>query len=188
MTQRNQTIPPARTSSITTGSIVPENVRREFLAFELAAETYALPLDAVREILMPQPITGVPRSGADVLGIISVRGRVTTVLDLRRRLRLTGTTDPTLSRVLLVDSGIEVIGLVVDRVFQVYRLGIDEVELATTIGGDTADYVMGIGRPRAGRWSSKLGRDGRDAPESAVTSADQEVLLILLEPAPLLRR
>ena len=57
---------------------------REFLAFDVANERYALPLSCVRQIVRVPPVTEVPRSSASVLGIISVRGTVTTVIDLRR--------------------------------------------------------------------------------------------------------
>jgi len=141
----------------------------EFLAFELAAETFALPLGSIREILKVVPITEVPRAGRDVLGILSVRGRITTVIDLRRRLRMPPREPDKNSRILLVAGADEVLGLLVDRVFQVYRLQEDELELAAAVAGELSDYVHGIGRPRV----------EDDAPEE---------IMILLDPEPLLKR
>jgi purine-binding chemotaxis protein CheW len=147
----------------------------EYIAFELADETYALPLTTIREILKLPPVTEVPRAPADVLGIISVRGRVTTIVDLRRRLRMPTTNATTHTRVLLVDSGEEIVGLLVDRVLSVYRLRDEEVELAASVGSDTAEYVRGIGRPASGGRTA-----GRRAPATA--EATEERLLILLDP------
>jgi purine-binding chemotaxis protein CheW len=138
----------------------------EMLAFVLGNEVYALPLATVREILKPPAITEVPRASRDVLGIISVRGRVTTVIDLRRRLKMPEAPTTRLSRVLLVEGGEEVLGLLVDNVHHVHRLRDDEIELATTVSGGTAEYVLGIGRPRGVK----------------------DDILILLDPEPLLRR
>jgi len=178
------------------GSIVPGIVRgeaassivrsertddavHEFLAFKLGNETYALPLAGVQEILKPPRITRVPRSSYEVLGIVSVRGRVTTVIDLRRRLRLAeGPLDKN-TRVLLVDAGDEILGMLVDSVMQVYRLYDDEVEMASTVGGDMNDYVMGIGRPRAVRTLGRSSSQDRDDPND---------ILILLHAEPLLKR
>ena len=72
------------------GNVLPatDGGVREFLAFELSAERYALPLACVREIMRVSAVTEVPRAPSDVLGVISVRGQVTTVLDLRRKLHL----------------------------------------------------------------------------------------------------
>jgi purine-binding chemotaxis protein CheW len=150
---------------------------REFLGFELGAERYALPLSSVREIVRVPTVTEVPRSPEEVLGIFSVRGTVTTLVDLRRKLRMPESEETTRSRVLLVDRGNEVIGLLVDAVLQVFRLREDEVELAAVLGSDASAYVMGIGRPG----SSKAQAAGR-----AAAVADDE-LLILLDPIGLLK-
>jgi len=154
--------------------------RREFLAFLLSGEQYALPLAGVHEILKPPPITQVPRAPSDVLGIISVRGRITTVVDLRRRLLVPESTPNKHTRVLLVDDGKEIIGCVVDRVLQVHRLSADEMELAAVVAGDLAEYVMGIGRPRDGRSRASEG--------GAAQSVRDESIIILLDPGPLLKR
>ena len=113
----------ARSKTIMPGAITPSatptsdpDALREYLAFQLADEYYALPLGAIREILKPPAITPVPRTPGHVLGIISVRGRVTTVFDLRRKLRVAEAPHDKHTRVLLVDKGDEIMGLLVDRV------------------------------------------------------------------------
>ncbi len=179
---KRQTIVPSGHSvavrAPTSASMLAAPVVRELLAFVIADETYALPLKAVREILKVPPITGVPRAPADVLGIISVRGRITTVRDLRRVLKMPEGPTEKHTRVLLVEAGDdEVIGLLVDRVLQVYRLDEDEVELAAVVGGDMSEHVMGVGRPR----STKKDEDEDGA-------RGDEDILVLLDPGPLLRR
>jgi chemotaxis signal transduction protein len=122
---------------------------REFLVFTLAGELYGIELQRVREILSPPVLTHVPRAAADVLGVCSVRGLLITVFDLRRRLNLEQRPGTRLSRVLLSESSNgEVVGLYVDDVKNVVRLAADEIEIAQALlGGDLADYVMGVGRP-----------------------------------------
>jgi purine-binding chemotaxis protein CheW len=149
----------------------PREEIREFLAFGLASERFALPLASVREILKLATITEVPRARSYVLGILSVRGRVTTIYDLRRRLRMPPVEPTKQSRILLVDGGEEVIGLLVDEVHQVYRLHDDEVELAAVVASDLSEYVLGIGRPSADR-----------------EQGSKDDILILLDPGPLLKR
>jgi purine-binding chemotaxis protein CheW len=161
-------------------SRVEETGIREFLAFVLASETYALPLSCVREILRVPAVTGVPRAPSDVLGIISVRGQVTTLVDLRRRLHVDASTIGSRTRILLVDQGDEILGLLCDRVLQVHRLSETEVEMASVLGSDASSYVMGIGRP---------GQRKADAARGKVKSAaDNEDILILLDPIALLKR
>lgn len=160
-----------------------ETLIHEFLGFRLANENYALPLRSVREILKLPPVTPVPRAMRHVIGIITVRGRVITVIDLRRRLRMTELPISKHTRVLLVDEGEETLGLLVDQVLQVFRLREDELELAAAMGGDTAEYVLGVGRPRtAGR------AGGRLSPRILETPLEKEDILILLDPKQLLRK
>jgi purine-binding chemotaxis protein CheW len=122
---------------------------REFLAFVLMGELYGVELTRIREILSPPPLTPVPRAPREVIGVCSVRGLLVTVVDLRRRLRLPEREPTRRARILLTtaDTG-EVIGLFVDEVRQVMRLGESEIEVASAVlGGDVSEHVLGIARP-----------------------------------------
>jgi purine-binding chemotaxis protein CheW len=142
--------------------------REEYLGFRVSRELFAVSLALVREILKPPPITEVPRARREILGIISVRGQITTVLDVRRRLNLpAGDPSPT-ARVLLVQGNEEVLGLLVDEVTQVYRLAPSEIEQAAAVlGSNVGSHVAGIGRPRI------RGLRGE------VQGGDDEVLILL---------
>jgi purine-binding chemotaxis protein CheW len=121
--------------------------RVEYLAFVLAGDTYAVQIAFIAEILKPPPVTEVPRAPRDVIGVMSVRGRLVTVIDLRRRFRLNEQPPDRKTRILLVETGIEQIGLLVDEVLQVYRLADAEIEPAHVLGGDQPAHIAGIGRP-----------------------------------------
>jgi purine-binding chemotaxis protein CheW len=124
--------------------------RIEYLAFGLAGETYAVQIGNVAEILRLPSITPVPRAPETVLGVISVRGRLVTVVDLRRRFQLPPAVMDRKSRILLTDAGTgELVGLLVDEVQQVWRLATEEIEPASVLGGEQAAHVAGIGRPAA---------------------------------------
>jgi len=99
--------------------------------------------------LKPPPITAVPRSPRNVIGVVSVRGRLVTVMDLRRRLQLDEGPIDRRTRILLTSPDLgESIGLLVDEVMQVYRLAESEVEPAHVLGGDQPAHIGGIGRPQ----------------------------------------
>ena len=152
--------------------VIGDEPPRELLAFMVASEAYAFDLSNVREILRLKPITPVPRTSLSVLGVVTVRGQVTTVFDLRHVLRLEPEEATRHARILLIALGDEVVGVLVDRVLQVFRLESDEVELTSGPSGESSDHIIGIGRPR----ERTRGRDG---------SAD---FLVLIDPEALIRR
>jgi purine-binding chemotaxis protein CheW len=121
--------------------------RVEYLSFALAGEMYAMPIALVAEILRLPAITEVPRAPDTVLGVISVRGKLVTVIDLRRRLNLPPAEPDRKSRILLADTRAEQVGLLVDEVQQVWRLASEEVEPPSVLGGEQAGHIAGIGRP-----------------------------------------
>ena len=123
----------------------------EYLAFRLAHDAFAAPVAIIREILKPPPITHVPRAPRHVLGVVSVRGLVVTVLDLRRLMRLPEAPLASRSRILLVAADGETLGLLVDEVLEVHRLPEGEIERASSVlGSDVAEAVSGIARPEEG--------------------------------------
>ena len=134
---------------------VGDSQRVEYLAFRLAGDSYGVRISMVAEILRPPPITEVPRAPRSVVGVMSVRGRLVTIVDARRRLGLAESSHDGRTRILLVDIKTdELVGLLVDEVLQVYRLGENEIEPASVLGGDQPPHILGIGRPAALREAS----------------------------------
>src|SRR5436190_17831264 len=91
--------------------------RVEYLAFRLGTDTYAVPIGEVREILKLPPVTEVPRASSEVVGVVSVRGLLVTVIDLKQRLKVSPAEITKRGRILLVmGAAYEIIGLYVDEV------------------------------------------------------------------------
>lgn len=113
---------------------LPEEVR-QLLVFQVAGGSYALPVECVREIVRLRPTTPIPRAPADVCGVISLRGEIVQVIDLRRRLGAEPTAPTRGARIVVVqadDAGVA--GLLVDGVREVLRIGEAAVQLQG--GGD----------------------------------------------------
>lgn len=122
--------------------------RHEALAFALGDEEYAIDILRLREIIRTRPITEVPRAPPFVLGVISVRGEVLPVIDLRLRLRGVPTEPGPTSRVLVVKRDGEPFGLLVDAVREVLRLRAEDVEpTPALLGASDSEYIAGIARP-----------------------------------------
>jgi purine-binding chemotaxis protein CheW len=110
-------------------------LRREFVTFQLDGDPYALPIERVREIVRLRPITPVPRVPTAVRGVISLRGEVVEVLDLRLRLGLEPREASRTSRIVVLhaEDG-SVAGLLVDSVRDVLRIPEDQIRSAS--GGE----------------------------------------------------
>lgn len=154
------------------GTLVPESEGEAGAVAVLAVlagdEAYGFSLSAVREILVPPPLTEVPRAPEHVLGVIAVRGQIITVIDLPKMLDLEVEQNDPYGRVLLVDNGEELIGVAVDRVIQVYRMEPEQIEYASAMSAELSEYVVGVGR----------------VPSRA--SAESEDMLILIDAVSLL--
>ncbi|HUU67359.1 MAG TPA: chemotaxis protein CheW [Methyloceanibacter sp.] len=93
-----------------------------FVTVVTAGQLFGLRLDRVRDVFVPQNISTVPLAPPEVAGLLNLRGRIVTVLDLRRRLGLPPRDDgePTVA-VGIEDRG-ELYGLIADRVGDVLWL------------------------------------------------------------------
>ena len=110
-------------------------LRREFVAFHLDGDSYALPIERVREIVRLRPITHVPRVPDAVRGVISLRGEIVQVLDLRRRLELPPREPTRTSRIVVLHGDDDsVTGLLVDGVREVLR--ITEADIRPAVAGE----------------------------------------------------
>jgi purine-binding chemotaxis protein CheW len=104
---------------------------QQLLAFVIDGALYALPVERVREIVRMRSVTPVPRVPAEVCGVISLRGEIVQVLDLRRRLGLEPVAATRASRIVIVhgEDG-RVAGLLVDAVREVLSVAEDALRQA----------------------------------------------------------
>ena len=120
---------------------------RQYLAFHLGDEEYALDIIRISEIIKVREFTDIPRAPEFVLGIISLRGVVVPVFDLRRRLDLGTSEMLSTSRIVVCQLDDLTVGLLVDSINQVVNLGDDEVEPPPgVLAGLDREMVSGIGR------------------------------------------
>jgi purine-binding chemotaxis protein CheW len=132
----------ARSGSDGAGSIHAQRL----LVFELDAAPYALPVERVREIVRWKPITPVPRLPAEVLGVISLRGRVIQVIDLRRRLSLPPGSPGRRSRIVVAHDGEgRVAGFLVDAVLEVATAAEEAFRDAPAGSGGAVEGLHRIG-------------------------------------------
>ena len=118
----------------------------ELLLFRIAGEQYALPIEKIIEIIPPRTATRVPNADDTVLGIISLRGTIVSILDIRRKLGhppLTSTGPD--SRIIVLESSGETAGFLVDRVSRVVRVEPSKIEshpVASSV--EQSEFIRGV--------------------------------------------
>jgi purine-binding chemotaxis protein CheW len=80
-------------AATSTRAAAPER-HRQFVTFRLGGEFLGIDIERAQEILPAQPITPVPLAAAHIVGLISLRGQIIAVVNLRRRLGLAAGDDP----------------------------------------------------------------------------------------------
>jgi len=121
--------------------------KTELLGFMISDEEYALDILEIKEIIRLQTITPVPRTPDYLKGIITLRGVIVPIFDLRRRLGLKEREHGSLTRIVVVYRGEEYAGLIVDSITQVMRIGAEQIEPPpTTIGVVEAEFIRGVTR------------------------------------------
>ena len=109
----------------------------QLLAFDLHGVAYAVPMESVREIVRLRPITPIPRVPEEIRGVISLRGEIVQVIDVRRRLGMPPGEPTRASRILLVRGADgTAAGLLVDAVTEVLR--VPEDALRPPVPGESA--------------------------------------------------
>jgi purine-binding chemotaxis protein CheW len=125
---------------------------RAVLTFVVGGETYGVDILSIREIIKLREVTEVPRTPRFLIGVISVRGSIIPVVDLRARLRLPVSEPTRAARILVVVQGGDPYGLLVDSVSGVVRLAESEIELPpSSFAIADGNFLSGIGRYRLGR-------------------------------------
>lgn len=150
----NQAREPGRKPIAANFSIGAEGMREEIqiVSFLVGSEEYGLEIDAVREIIRFPDIVKVPNVPSYIKGIISLRDTLMPIVDLRTKLQADSDQITDGTRVIVADVNGALIGLTVDRVFEVIRLRKDEILTPPlTISSSDGERVTGVARMNGGK-------------------------------------
>jgi len=119
----------------------------ELLTFIIAGEQYAVSIEHLVEIITPRGATQVPNADPTIVGIISLRGTMVTVIDVRRKLRHPLAAGGNDARVIVVERAGEILGFEVDRVLRVLKVDSAAVEPHPVVhSSELSEAVRGVFR------------------------------------------
>lgn len=116
-----------------------------WVTFRLEEETYGINVMQVQEVLPMTEIAPVPGAPPYVMGIINLRGNVVTVIDTRMRFGLVQREPDQACRIVVIEAGDQVAGILVDSVAEVIEVKESEVDTAPSVGNEeSARYIYGV--------------------------------------------
>jgi purine-binding chemotaxis protein CheW len=117
----------------------------QWVTFRLDKEVYGIEVMQVQEVLRVTEITPVPGAPDYILGIINLRGNVVTVLDTRKRFGLPPKEIEDPSRIVIIESADQVVGMLVDSVAEVVYLRYSEIESSPNVGNEESSrFIQGV--------------------------------------------
>jgi len=120
------------------------NEMSQWVTFNLDGETFGINVMQIQEVLRYTEIAPVPGAAHYILGIINLRGNVVTVVDGRKKLQLSEEADIKTSRIIIIEVGNQVLGLVADSVAEVTEIEDEKIELSSTDEYDDRKYIYGV--------------------------------------------
>lgn len=116
---------------------------KQLIIFKLGNDEFGVDILQVREIeKVDQTVTRVPKSPSFVEGVINLRGEIVPIVDLRKRFGLVARQVTNESRVIIVEVNENLVGMVVDSVVEVIRVGISNIEETPTITKGVDVYFL----------------------------------------------
>lgn len=94
----------------------------DYITVFIGGQLFGLPVLSVQDVFMPHSITEVPLSNADIAGVLNLRGRIVTAIDMRRRLGLPPRSEEQNSMAVGIEANGESYGLIIDSVGDVLGL------------------------------------------------------------------
>lgn len=119
----------------------------QLVSFRLAQEEYGIEITRIQEIILMGEITEMPQTPPYIRGLINLRSTVIPIVDLRLRFGLPSQEPTDETRIVVVNVRGKIIGIIVDAVSEVLRVGKDQIAPPPpTIAGLGEDYLVGLAK------------------------------------------
>ncbi len=119
----------------------------QYIVVNIGEEQYGVDISYIDNIVRMQSITRVPKVPSYLKGVINLRGVIVPVMSLRIKMGLEPDEITKDTRIIIIKTGHELVGIMVDSVKEVVNINSDEVEKVSFDNRDEhSGYVMGVGK------------------------------------------
>lgn len=118
----------------------------QLVLFRLGKEEFGVDVSQVVEIIRVCDITQVPNAPGYIEGLINLRGHITTIINLRKKMNMSEKPVDASSRIIVVDTGSNKIGMMVDSVTEVKYISKGQIDDLPGILSSDIDrkYIQGV--------------------------------------------
>lgn len=107
---------------------VGDTATRDYITVTIGNQLFGLPIERVHDVFRLTGMTPVPLARREIAGVLNMRGRIVTAIDMRRRLDIPAAERTESPMAVGIEHGGESYGLVIDEVGDVLRLPISGIE------------------------------------------------------------
>jgi len=123
------------------------NRELHIVGFQVGRETYGVPIISLHEIVRVPEITTVPDAPDFMEGVMNLRGKIVSVIDLRKRLGEKKVTASRRNRILVLEHKGRLSGLIVDSASEVLKIPASDVEPSpAALQEGSLNCVTGLGK------------------------------------------
>ncbi len=100
----------------------------EYITVIIGGQIFGIPINEVQDVFAPELMTKVPLAASEIAGVLNLRGRIVTAIDMRLRLGLPVDEESRDRMAVGIESGGEAYGLLIDKVGEVLRMSKRDME------------------------------------------------------------
>jgi len=116
----------------------------EFISFSVGNQDFCIGTTSVREIRGWTPAMALPHAPEHVIGVVNLRGLVLPIVDLSVRLGFQATTPTSRHAIIVVETGRQVVGLLVDAVSDIFTVDDQQIQPVSNIAGNARNCLHGV--------------------------------------------
>jgi purine-binding chemotaxis protein CheW len=94
----------------------------EYVTATIGGQLFGLPISRVQDVFIPERLTAVPLAAPEIAGLLNLRGRIVTVIDMRRRLDFEAPQQDGARMAVGIEHKGESYGLLIDAIGEVLKL------------------------------------------------------------------
>jgi purine-binding chemotaxis protein CheW len=122
-----------------------DNPEIQLACFSLGENLFAVDIMRIREIILPQKLSALPRVSQLLEGVINLRGSVIPVMNLRKRFGMPEAAEGMAGKLLIVSLTRQALALVVDNVLEVITVAASDIKPPLdSVDGIGMEYLLGV--------------------------------------------